>query len=231
MKEKADNLIKTPSKIQSFEEVQKALQDLAKQLNDLGIATNSGAEGEVTDKDGKTGDIRITQNEDKTYGLELKTEEGWKFPTVGESPVQLTGKKGEKARPDAVVDKFKDELGNPSNFPKPDYESEWYNIPDEWVVEFTHGLGVIPTFVTVLVTNDGGETVHRNWDTTSGHGYEIIYTKTYIWIPGAAKWGWIYNTLEWADKNVKENNDQWDAVDYYIAGGTQEWQFKVQAWK
>ncbi len=128
MKEKSDNLIKTPSKIQSFEEVQKALQDLAKQLNDLGIATNSSAEGEITDKDGKTGDIRITQNEDKTYGLELKTEEGWKFPTVGESPVQLTGKKGEKARPDAVVDKFKDDLGNPTNMPRPDYDSGFFHV-------------------------------------------------------------------------------------------------------
>ena len=143
MKEKADNLIKTPSKIQSFEEVQKALQDLAKQLNDLGIATNSSAEGEITDKDGKTGDIRITQNEDKTYGLELKTEEGWKFPTVGESPVQLTGKKGEKARPDAVVDKFKDELGKAKNFPAADYDSGW--------VEWDHSLRIFDNGTNCLV--------------------------------------------------------------------------------
>ena len=144
MKEKSDNLIKTPSKIQSFEEVQKALQDLAKQLNDLGIATNSSAEGEITDKDGKTGDIRITQNEDKTYGLELKTEEGWKFPTVGESPVQLTGKKGEKARPDAVVDKFKDEAGSPKNLPRPDYDSGFFNI--ELSKQYVTGAtdGVVP---------------------------------------------------------------------------------------
>ena len=156
MKEKSDNLIKTPTKIQSFGEVQKALQDLAKQLNDLGIATNSSAEGEITDKDGKTGDIRVTQNADKTYGLELKTEEGWKFPTVGESPVQLTSKKAEKARPDAVVDKFKDELGSPKNLPAPDYNSGWvtwdwsaHRVHYDAPLELTHSLGVISSVVMV----------------------------------------------------------------------------------
>ena len=226
-----DNLIKTPAKIQSFEEVQKALQDLSKQLNDLGIATNSGAEGEITDKDGKTGDIRITQNADKTYGFEVRTSEGWKFPTIGESPLQLTSKKGDKARPDAVVNKFKDELGGPSNFPNADYESEWTNVEDVRIQQFTHGLGVIPTYVDVYETNDGGETIQRNWDTTSAHGYVIVYTNTYVWIAGSDKWGWVWNTLEWADKNVMELGNEFDAMDYWQDMATQKWQFKVKAWK
>ena len=155
MKEKSDNLIKTPTKIQSFGEVQKALQDLAKQLNDLGIATNSSAEGEITDKDGKTGDIRVTQNADKTYGLELKTEEGWKFPTVGESPVQLTSKKAEKARPDIVVDKFKDDLGNPKNLPSPDYEA-WFDVNIQKIYITGATTGEIPPEVASLDNDING---------------------------------------------------------------------------
>ena len=116
--------LKVPKKLQSFEEVQRALQDIEASLNKLSASVNAKAEGEITDKDGKTGDIRVTQNTDKTYGLELKTDEGWKFPAVVGSPVQLNGKKGEKARPDSIVDKFKDDLGNPTTFPAPDYDSD-----------------------------------------------------------------------------------------------------------
>ena len=201
MKEKSDNLIKTPSKIQSFEEVQKALQDLAKQLNDLGIATNSSAEGEITDKDGKTGDIRVTQNADKTYGLELKTKEGWKFPTVGESPVQLTSKKAEKARPDAVVDKFKDDLGKPTNMPRPDYDSGWVDMDRgdaaKRELTYTHGLSTTSIVTSQCFVRDAyGESdgtsatnavfpYFRAQDNDSrgwqGFYYEILETELKVW--------------------------------------------------
>ena len=226
-----DAELKVATKIQSFEDVQRALQDIEKSLKSLSTSVNSQAEGEITDKDGKTGDIRVTQNEDKTYGLELKTEEGWKFPTVGESPVQLSGKKGEKARPDAVVDKFKDELGGPSNFPNPDYQSEWVNVPNNRIVPFTHGLGVIPTLVILEVTNDGGETIHHSLHHNSGNANSTIYTKEYIWIAGVNTWGWIYNTLGWDDKNVFEQSNEWDTLDLYVDNATQKYQFRVKAWK
>jgi hypothetical protein len=142
---------KVPTKIQTFEEVQRALQDMETSLNELSTSVNTGAEGEITDKDGKTGDIRVTQNADKTYSFELRTDEGWKFPSVGGSPVQFTGKKGEKARPDAVVDKYKDELGNPTTFPAPDYDSGWHTTGHDkvWITGAT--TGAIPDDLKVFV--------------------------------------------------------------------------------
>ena len=120
------SVLKLPSKLTTFEDVKRALQDVEKSINQLSSSVNYQAEGEIADKDGKTGDIKITQNADKTYSFELRTDEGWKFPTVGGSPVQFSGKKGDRARPDIVVDKFKDELGNPTTFPAPDWESGWF---------------------------------------------------------------------------------------------------------
>jgi hypothetical protein len=229
MKEKSDNLIKTPSKIQSFEEVQKALQDLAKQLNDLGIATNSSAEGEITDKDGKTGDIRITQNEDKTYGLELKTEEGWKFPTVGESPVQLTGKKGEKARPDAVVDKFKDELGSPSNMPKPDFDTGWFDVDrtDSEKREFTYTHELSTTSIKIAQCF-----VKDSYGTSGGAAATNAVFPYLIWSMDYDSRGWVgfyYEILEtelklwaWTDHPLFHTYDgtyshrNWDRMDVRI---------------
>ena len=210
------------TKVQSFDDVQKSLQDIEARLNELNSATNTESEGQVENTEGKTGDIRITRGSDKEYTFEIMTEEGWKFGSLGGKPIQFTDKPAEFSKPTAIPS---------GNLPVPDYESEWYNIPDEWVVEFTHGLGVVPTFVKAIATNDAGETIHENWDTTASHGYGVVYTDTYIWLCGAAKWGWMFNTLEWADKNVMEQGDQWDAVDYWQDMTTQKWQFKVQAWK
>ena len=77
--------IKLPSKFNTFEDVRRALQDVEKSINQLSSSVNFKAEGEVSDKDGKTGDTRITQNKDKSYTFEIKTKEGWKTRVIGES--------------------------------------------------------------------------------------------------------------------------------------------------
>lgn len=116
------------TKVQTFDDVQKSLQDIETRLNELGGSTNEKGEGSVTDREGKTGDTRITQGADKEYTFEVMTEEGWKFGSVGESPVTFTDKPAEFSKPDAVVNKFKDDLGSPTNMPRPDYDSGFFHV-------------------------------------------------------------------------------------------------------
>ena len=66
--------------------------EIEKKLNELSKATNTEAEGEVSDKDGKTGDIRTTRNKDGTYTFEIKTKEGWKTPALGDSLIKFKDK-------------------------------------------------------------------------------------------------------------------------------------------
>jgi hypothetical protein len=226
-----DNAIKTPAKLQSFEDVQKALQDLAQQLNNLGLSTNSQAESETTDIQGKTGDIKITQNQDKTYSFEVRTEEEWKFPSVGESPVQLAGKKSAKSKPDAtgVVDKYKDTFGNKVNMARPDFDSGWISVPSEDSGgNIEHNLDISPNsnplinyVVYLRDTHDDTAAKWKLWGAdggmkTEGNDHFSVYydtTKFYYW-----------NDTDGANSLVK-----WASV-----GGNQvieECDFRIFAWK
>ena len=83
------------------------------------------------------------------------TEEGWKFGSVGESPVTFTDKPAEFSKPDAVVNKFKDEFGNPKNFPAPDYDSGWIDVSNDDVKHtLTHDLGCLPIMYIAWFTPD-----------------------------------------------------------------------------
>jgi len=69
--------IKLITKIQSFDDVQKSLQEIETNLNKLNKAVNSISEKQAEDSKGKPGDIQMTVNSNKTYDLEGKTEDGW----------------------------------------------------------------------------------------------------------------------------------------------------------
>tara|TARA_R100000458_G_scaffold59041_1_gene68512 strand:- start:135 stop:722 length:588 start_codon:yes stop_codon:yes gene_type:complete len=69
--------VKLITKIQTFEDVQKSLQDIEKVLNGLTEAVNSKADKEAKDPEGKPGDLKMTRNFNESNDLEGKTEEGW----------------------------------------------------------------------------------------------------------------------------------------------------------
>lgn len=69
--------IKLITKIQSFDDVQKSLQEIETNLNKLNKAVNSISEKQAEDSKGKPGDMQMTVNFNKTYDLEGKTEDGW----------------------------------------------------------------------------------------------------------------------------------------------------------
>ena len=176
------NLISLPKRLNSIADVNKALQDLEKVLNELLTSTNTPAEGDVSDTDGKTGDIRITQNEDKDYIFEVRAEDGWKTPVIGDSAVKF------KEKPSASSKKQKksideldaedastggaeaqktiyDEKADKFVIARPDYDSGWATwVRDDHAVvsspgsreplRFEHNLGAVPSLVTAYYAPD-----------------------------------------------------------------------------
>ena len=69
--------VKLITKIQTFEDVQKSLQEIEKVLNSLTEAVNSKADKEAKDPEGKPGDLKMTKNFNGSNDLEGKTEDGW----------------------------------------------------------------------------------------------------------------------------------------------------------
>ena len=69
--------VKLITKIQTFDDVQKSLQDIEKVLNKLTEAVNSKADKEAKDTEGKPGDLKMTKNFNGSNDLEGKTEDGW----------------------------------------------------------------------------------------------------------------------------------------------------------
>ena len=136
-------LLKLPSKISSFQDVETALRVISDFYNTLVKSTNPDGESEITDKDGKTGDLRVTRNTDKTYKLEVKTEDGWKYGSMGGVPIKYIDKPAPKSIP--IIEEI-------VNFPRPDYDSGWF-VWDFTEMQLdgsnpshtlTHNLGVIP---------------------------------------------------------------------------------------
>ena len=68
------------TKILSFGDVQKSLQEIEKELNLLSESVNSPAETNIEDSQGKTGDVKIIKNPDKTYTFKVRSAEGWQSP-------------------------------------------------------------------------------------------------------------------------------------------------------
>jgi hypothetical protein len=90
---KSREKVRVAPKIEDFPSVQRAFQDIEKVINGLIDSVNTKAEGEITtDKDGQTGDIKITQNADKTYTFEVRTDDGWKTPVMGDSAIKFKNK-------------------------------------------------------------------------------------------------------------------------------------------
>ena len=166
-------ILKISTKMKSFNEVSKALQDIEKHLNELDKSVNTKAESEVSDKDGKTGDIRTTRNADRTFTFEVRTDEGWKTPTIGDSSIKFTDKPSSYSQQivksideieaddtttgDTQANKnIFDEKSSKFILPRPDYESSWtrfiwdyhraaHDVPQL----FTHGLNVFPKITLV----------------------------------------------------------------------------------
>ena len=157
------------SNITGFADVQKSFQEIEKVLNSLMESTAAQAETQINEEDGKTGDIQISQNEDKSYTFEVRTEEGWKTPVVGDSAVKFKSKpafKGQKKSIDEIETNdtltsgklaektIYDEKADKFIMARADYDSGWqtwdlseHNEGGEEPLKIEHELGVLPTMI------------------------------------------------------------------------------------
>jgi len=166
-----EHSLRISSKISSFDDVQKALQEVEEALNDLTISVSNKAETEVSDEEGKTGDIQITQNKDKSYTFEIRTEEGWKTPVIGDSAVKFKSKPAFKDQ-DKSIDEIEtndtttgdklaeqtiyDEKAGKFIAPRADYDSGWIDVSSGSAGggTLTHNLGVYPKLATAWFVPD-----------------------------------------------------------------------------
>lgn len=172
-------MAKITTKITSFSDVQKSLQEIEKVLNELTQSVNSSAETEVSDKDGKTGDIKTQRNADGTYSFEVKTDEGWKVPALGNSLIKFKDKLNtiRQTTPKSIEELDEsdastgdstanlttfDEKNNKFIFPRPDFDSGWLDVDrtdsNKRTYTLTHNLGTSNILnISVLVKDVYGE--------------------------------------------------------------------------
>ena len=160
------------TKIKSLGDVQKSLQQLEKKINELSESTNSTAGGEVDDTKGKSGDIKITKGKDNAYTFEIKTEDGWKTPVIGNSAITFKDKPAAISAPkvesideiesaDSTTGDVKakkvifDEKADKFVLSRPDYESDWTDVTNATNYDFTHNLGTkIFKLVQIIFKDD-----------------------------------------------------------------------------
>ena len=177
------------NRIFSFNDVEKCFQEIEKRLNEFSESMNPSAESEVSDKDGKTGDIKTTRNTDGSYIFEIRTEEGWRTPVIpgGQSPIKYIEKASNIKKPivksledveteDENLGESKakkvifDEKNDKFVLPRPDYDSGWLvwdhserkaaDNDDPLIV--THNLNVFPIIVKIYFAPG---TDHQGQDT------------------------------------------------------------------
>ena len=81
----AENKVKLTTKLETFQDVQKCFQNIEKVVNKLSDAVNKPAEKKSDETDGKSGDIRATQEGTTAgtdYTLQVKSDKGWDSPVL-----------------------------------------------------------------------------------------------------------------------------------------------------
>lgn len=196
--------IRILSKITSFTDVTKSLQEIEKVLNNLVETIKTPAEKELKETEGSTGDIQITQNKDKSYTFEVKTRDGWKTPVIGNSAVKFAdkpatlSKKQNKSIDEIEADDTStggkdaektifDEKANKFVLPRPDYDSGLISVADGQTTG-THNIGSIPIHNQIWWSDDNGVTMHKLFS-SSDNSFSLELTSTEWQITGATTYG------------------------------------------
>ena len=156
------------NRIRNFNDVEKSLQEIEKRLNEFSESMNPSAESEVSDKDGKTGDIKTTRNTDGSYNFEIRTEDGWRTPVIpgGQSPIKYIEKPSNVKKPvvksleDIITEDLEvgkttlnkvafDEKNDKFIMPRPDYDSDWFDmqVNRQYVTGATDGVAPDSSYV------------------------------------------------------------------------------------
>jgi len=168
----SDLKVNTKTKIGNFVDVQRSLQELQKNFNILVEKVASPAEKEIGESEGITGDIQISRNKDDSYTFEVRTEDGWKTPVIGDSLIKFKGKPKtfSKDKKEAIEDievndtttgdskankTIYDEKNDKFVLARPDWDSGWVYFSkaaaqhNDALFGIEHGLNVLPTLYIV----------------------------------------------------------------------------------
>tara|TARA_E500000331_G_C17215410_1_gene695681 strand:+ start:849 stop:1595 length:747 start_codon:yes stop_codon:yes gene_type:complete len=228
--------IRILSKITSFADVTKSLQDIEKYLNKLEESIKAPAESEVTDKDGKTGDIKTTKNTDGSYTFEIRTADGWKTPVFQEHPISFKEKlssysKSKLAKSISDIEEddttkgtstakktIFDEKANKFIIPRADYDSGWINVDNnDTVYTLTHDLGTYPTMGTCWFTPD---TYYNNGDPTKVFFHQLGPSMQY---GGGSNWHGINAIFTKTTMQYVYDSDYNIATNYRLEDGGNDW--------
>ena len=232
------------------------MQEIQKYLNNLDKSVRSKAEVDITDKDGKTGDIQTTRAADGTYTFEVRTNEGWKTPTIGDSPIKFTDKPSSYSQQivksideieadDTTTGDTKakknifDEKADKFILPRPDYDSGWIRITvagsniTTSPITHTHSLGVLPSMFQIYLAPGQG----------SGSDGDTVDSSEITWITPADNstgGGHNYGTvskltatqvfLATGDVNILLSSD-FSATNGYADGDYTDGSVRILLWK
>ena len=229
-------------KINSLNDVSKALQDLEKVVNGLLASTNTPAEGDVSDIDGKTGDIRITQNEDKDYIYEVRAEDGWKTPVIGDSAVKFKEKPSSSSKKQKKsIDELEstdtttgskeaektifDEKADKFVLPRADYDSGWTaNASDNAATTLEHSLETVNFSIIDIQISNSSTGSNATWVNagTNLHDSSDRY-----------KYGYIIQVVD--SNNIKVGIAENGAAKFHCDGleweNTEATHFRLKLWK
>jgi hypothetical protein len=172
----SDLKVNTKTKIGNFVDVQRSLQELQKNFNILVEKVASPAEKEIGESEGITGDIQISRNKDDSYTFEVRTEDGWKTPVIGDSLIKFKGKPKtfSKSQDKSIEDieandtttgdskankTIYDEKNDKFVLPRPDYESDWVDVTVNSSYTYTHNLGTKVFKLIQLIFKDDSDRI------------------------------------------------------------------------
>tara|TARA_R100000315_G_scaffold62283_2_gene43093 strand:- start:4100 stop:4858 length:759 start_codon:yes stop_codon:yes gene_type:complete len=157
--------------VKTFTDCQRALEELKKKIDEIELKQNPKATGQESDSDEPVGSTRVLQNSEEESLFEIKTEQGWKRPMVGLTPVIFkTPESASKTKTKETIDKVvsKDEstgdnrakqtiidestgefsVSQLTGIPRPDYDSGWIDVDANGTTgsggTLTHNLGEYP---------------------------------------------------------------------------------------
>ena len=226
------------TKIKSLGDVQKSLQQLEKKINELSESTNSTAGGEVDDAKGKSGDIKITKGKDNAYTFEIKTEDGWKTPVIGNSAITFKDKPAAISAPkvesideiesaDSTTGDVKakkvifDEKADKFILARPDYDSGWNSVnrlDTTRLLTLTHDIAS-PTLFKWMVKDSYG-------DNAGNAARNVIFEpQSFVYTSYGSSHAWIgVNYYVGSETAVFEShNGEYMHHEYTAAGGHEVW--------
>tara|TARA_R100000995_G_scaffold84324_1_gene62649 strand:+ start:1377 stop:2186 length:810 start_codon:yes stop_codon:yes gene_type:complete len=193
--QKAEQAVSIQTKVNTFTEVQRSLEEIKNVLNTLSAKQIPDGVTDESETEGTPGSIRIVKNDLNQSLFEIKTEDGWKKPMVGKTAITFeTIENNQKPIKAESIDEIEandattgdnkanntiyDEKASKFILPRPDFSSSWYRVDyasfndgsPRFMIE--HGLGVLPTFFITWFAPAQG---------SGGHG-SVVEDSAITWI-------------------------------------------------